>query len=232
MSTSEVFFCLSPCQKGSALFFWQVQFVSTIIAGAASLPDISLRESAPQIADRAMATSATVLMTLRVMGRWMLTISRNLSIRKVCSEHIYVPQGASPVKAIQSITVVRISGGKKHRFFGRTCSVRGWKKAPPAWGPESQEPEKVLVPTKEFIWIHKTLFIPHTGINGNEEGCERPSFFMYLIYARLIRPPRQVLEISQKPAAAFSSCLLDENSWVLNKRRALSKPTKRTRFVS
>ena len=135
MSTSEVFFVLVLARRGMP-FFWQVQFVSVIIAGAASLPDISLRESAPQIAERAMATSATVLMTLRVIGRWMLTISRNLPIKKVCSEHIH---GASPVKAIQLITVVRISGGKKHRFFGRTCSVRGWKKVPASWGPESHE---------------------------------------------------------------------------------------------
>ena len=100
---------------------------------------------------------------------------------------------------------------------------------PPAWGPESQEPGKVLVPTKEFKRIHETLFIPHTGINGNEEGCESPSFFMHLIYARLIRPPRQVLEISQKPAAALSSSLLDENSWVCstNGERCLGQRTGR-----
>ena len=107
MSTSEVFFLL-VLTRGECPLFWQVQFVSVIIAGAASLPDISLRESAPQIAERAMATSATVLMTLRVIGRWMLTISRNLLIKKVCCEHIH---GASPVKAIQLGMVVSASGG-------------------------------------------------------------------------------------------------------------------------
>ena len=104
--------------KRGAPSFLQVQLVSVIDAGAAPLPDISLRESAAQIADRAMATSATVLMTLRVTGRCLLTILRTFFIRKVCSEHIY---GASPVKEIQAGAVVRISGGKKQRFCGRTC---------------------------------------------------------------------------------------------------------------
>ena len=52
-------------------------------------------------------------------------------------------------------------------------------KVPSAWGPDSQEQGKVLVPIKEFDWIHEPLFIAHIGINGNEEGCERPSFFMH-----------------------------------------------------
>ena len=51
-------------------------------------------------------------------------------------------------------------------------------------------------------------------------------------YVRMMRPPRQLLEISQKPAAALSSSLLNENSWGLHERRALSSPTNRTRFVS
>ena len=55
---------------------------------------------------------------------------------------------------------------------------KGWKKVPASWGLESQEPWKVLVPTEEFVWIHKTPFIPHTGIHGKKEGGESPSFFM------------------------------------------------------
>ena len=46
------------------------------------MSDISLRESAAQIADRAIAIRAALLMTLRTMGKWVLTISRMFAMKK------------------------------------------------------------------------------------------------------------------------------------------------------
>ena len=85
-------------------------------AGAAPLPDISLSESAAQIVDAAMATNATVLTTLRTIGRWVLTISRNFSIKKVCGEHMH---GALPVKAFESLTVLATAPDDSHAPLGR-----------------------------------------------------------------------------------------------------------------
>ena len=39
----------------------------------------------------------------------------------------------------------------------------------------------VLVPTEEFVRIHKTTFIPHTGMHGTKEGGERPLLFYGLL---------------------------------------------------
>ena len=56
---------------------------------------------------------------------------------------------------------------------------KGWEKVPAVWGADA-EPWKVFVPTEEFVRIHKTPFIPHTGMHGMKEGGERPSFFYVL----------------------------------------------------
>ena len=77
-------------------------------------------------------------------------------------------------------------------------------------------------------WIHV--------MNGRAKplGSRRPRGLFCSTYVRMRRPPRQLLEISPKAAAALGSSLLNENSWCLglHERRALSKPTNRTRFVS
>ena len=68
---------------------WQVQLVSVIAAVAAPLPDISFSDSAAQRVDKAMATKAALLMTLRATGRWVLTISRMFAMEIVRSEHVH-----------------------------------------------------------------------------------------------------------------------------------------------
>ena len=62
--------------------FHRAQLASVTAAGAADLPDISRREPAAQRVEKAIATRAAQLISLSATGRWVLTISRRLVMKK------------------------------------------------------------------------------------------------------------------------------------------------------